>query len=176
MEVNGTVTTAAETPADTLVVGVFVDEEPADPAIAELVASGEAKRTHGAIGLTHRDGRRLLAAGLGERAALDPSARAQAQPRSPVAPANWARATSAGRCRTAATRRSLRRSSRARSSPRYRFERYREQPADADERPPALDELTVASPLDLDAAVARAQSSARPRTRRARCRTPRRTT
>ena len=62
----------AETDADTRVVTLFEDEEPADAAVKALVAAGEAKPALGKLAVTHEDGgRRLIAVGLGKRDELD---------------------------------------------------------------------------------------------------------
>ena len=67
MKVASTSGPPALTDADTIVVGVFDDEEPAAAELLALVQSGEARRSAGAIALAHVDGRRLLLAGLGAR-------------------------------------------------------------------------------------------------------------
>jgi len=69
----GTSTPPAPSEADTLAVGVFEGEDapPECPAeVHELLASGEARRTPGALALAHADGRRLLVVGLGAREAF----------------------------------------------------------------------------------------------------------
>jgi leucyl aminopeptidase len=61
--------------ADTVAIGVFEgDELPADAPeqVAELLRSGEARRSHKALALTHADGRRWLIAGLGKRDEFTP--------------------------------------------------------------------------------------------------------
>ena len=67
MRVQVTTAAAAATDADTLVVGVFEGDEVEQPALAALLASGEAKRASGSLALAHDDGRRWLLAGLGKR-------------------------------------------------------------------------------------------------------------
>jgi leucyl aminopeptidase len=65
----------ASSGADTLAIGVFADDgAPADwPAeVHELLSSGEARRTLGALALAHADGRRWLLVGLGPRDAFGP--------------------------------------------------------------------------------------------------------
>ncbi|GAC1437459.1 MAG: leucyl aminopeptidase [Solirubrobacteraceae bacterium] len=74
---RATATTAAprETTADTIVVGVFEDEGVAHDlpggTLEALLDSGEAKRKHRKLALTHAEGRRWLVAGLGRRAEFD---------------------------------------------------------------------------------------------------------
>jgi leucyl aminopeptidase len=63
------------TDADTIVVGVFEDENPpadAPAELGELLSSGEARRSLKSLGLTHAGGRRWLIVGLGERAKFTP--------------------------------------------------------------------------------------------------------
>src|SRR4051812_5003661 len=63
--------TPEETEADTRVVGLFEGEAPPDGPLAALVESGEAKPAPRKIAMTHEDGRRLVAVGLGKRDELD---------------------------------------------------------------------------------------------------------
>ena len=63
---------AGETDADTRVVGLFEGEPLEDPALQQLVDSGEAKAGLRKLAVTHEDGRRVILAGLGKRAELDP--------------------------------------------------------------------------------------------------------
>jgi leucyl aminopeptidase len=61
--------------ADTVAIGLFEGEGApagAPDAVADLVASGEARSKRGAVALAHADGRRWLAVGLGARAELTP--------------------------------------------------------------------------------------------------------
>jgi leucyl aminopeptidase len=70
VRVSSTTQAGANTDADTVAVGVFAGEDPpADtPAeLAELLSSGEAKRSLKALGLTHAGGKRWLLVGLGKR-------------------------------------------------------------------------------------------------------------
>jgi leucyl aminopeptidase len=67
---------AAETQADTRVVGVWEGEEPEDAAVRELVSCGEARTGVGRTAVAHEPGpdgrsRRVIAAGLGARDAWD---------------------------------------------------------------------------------------------------------
>src|SRR2546421_2611568 len=63
---------AGETDADTRVVGLFEGESLEDPALQQLVDSGEAKPGLPKLAVAHEDGRRVILAGLGKRAELDP--------------------------------------------------------------------------------------------------------
>src|SRR5436190_8322868 len=75
IEVSARAGPAAETDADTRVVGVFEDERPDDPALAPLIDSGEAKGGLRKLAVTHEDAggspRRVLAVGLGKRDEFD---------------------------------------------------------------------------------------------------------
>ncbi len=71
MQVSSTTQAAGATDADTVAVGVFDDGgkegSPATPPeVAELLASGEARRSFKALGLTHAAGKRWLLVGLGK--------------------------------------------------------------------------------------------------------------
>ena len=75
VQVSSTTSPGSETDADTIAVGVCTGEDipavaPAE--VAELLGSGEAKRSFKSLGLTHATGRRWLTVGLGERAKLTP--------------------------------------------------------------------------------------------------------
>jgi leucyl aminopeptidase len=60
-----------DTEADTRVVGLFDGEAPEDPQLKELVDSGEAKTGYKKLAVTHADGKRLIAVGLGKRDEFD---------------------------------------------------------------------------------------------------------
>jgi leucyl aminopeptidase len=60
-----------DTAADTRVVGLFDGESPEDPAVKELVDSGEAKAGFKKLAVTHADGKRLVVVGLGKRGEFD---------------------------------------------------------------------------------------------------------
>ncbi|TML79213.1 MAG: hypothetical protein E6G07_08105, partial [Actinobacteria bacterium] len=62
---------AAETDADTRVVGLFDGESIDDPSLQALVDSGEAKPGLRKLAVAHEDGRRVIVAGLGKRAEFD---------------------------------------------------------------------------------------------------------
>ncbi len=71
--VSTTTQPGADTDADTVAIGVFEGEDPpagAPAEVAELLSSGEARRSLKALGLTHAQGRRWLLVGLGDRADL----------------------------------------------------------------------------------------------------------
>jgi leucyl aminopeptidase len=60
------------TDADTIAVGVFEGEDdPPEPALAELLASGEASRAFKHLAVAHAEGRRFILVGLGERDRFD---------------------------------------------------------------------------------------------------------
>ena len=63
------------TDADTVAIGVFEGGETpggAPPEVAQLLANGEARRSHKALALTHADNKRWLVVGLGKREELTP--------------------------------------------------------------------------------------------------------
>ena len=60
-----------DTDADTRIVGLFEGDSPDDPALKELVDSGEAKSGFKKLAVTHVDGKRVVAVGLGKRDELD---------------------------------------------------------------------------------------------------------
>jgi leucyl aminopeptidase len=71
MNVSSTDKHAADSDGDTVAIGVFEGEQPAAgcPAeLAQLLDSGEARRSFKALALTHADARRWLLVGLGPRA------------------------------------------------------------------------------------------------------------
>ena len=74
MQVSSTTQPATATDADTVAVGVFEDGETGPQALppeaAELLSSGEARRSFKALGLTHAAGKRWLVVGLGKRGDL----------------------------------------------------------------------------------------------------------
>jgi leucyl aminopeptidase len=75
VEVSSTTQPGADTDADTIAVGVFEGEDPpADTPseLADLLRSGEARRSLKSLGLTHAQGRRWLIVGLGKREELTP--------------------------------------------------------------------------------------------------------
>jgi leucyl aminopeptidase len=66
--------TARDSDADTVVLGLFEDEDPADApaAVTQLLASGEARPAFKRLALAHADGKRWLLVGLGPRAEFTP--------------------------------------------------------------------------------------------------------
>ncbi|HZL48641.1 MAG TPA: leucyl aminopeptidase [Solirubrobacteraceae bacterium] len=75
MQVSATTQPASDTDADTVLTGLFDGEQPPGDAPAELgklLESGEAKSSFKALSLTHADGKRWLAVGLGARKAFTP--------------------------------------------------------------------------------------------------------
>jgi leucyl aminopeptidase len=75
MHVEATTERPVATGADTIVVGVFEDEEVAhdvpDGGIARLLESGEARRKAASLAVLHAEGRRFIVAGLGARPEFD---------------------------------------------------------------------------------------------------------
>ncbi len=145
-----------ETGADTIVIGVFEGDAASPPELQALIDSGEAKRVHGSLALTHIDGRRFLIAGLGPREDFD---------------AERARVCAAKAAKRAAT---LGASALCWVAPpgaadeivgalvegtvlaSYRFDRYKAEPDDESEREARLKSLTVCTPGDHSGAVERA--------------------
>jgi leucyl aminopeptidase len=75
VRVSSTTQPGGNTDADTIAVGVFEGENPpADTPseLAELVRSGEARRSFKSLGVTHARGRRWLVVGLGKREQFTP--------------------------------------------------------------------------------------------------------
>ncbi len=73
MQVTTTTQPGADTDADTVAVGVFEGEDApggAPAQVAELLSSGEARRSLKALGLAHAQSKRWLVVGLGERGEL----------------------------------------------------------------------------------------------------------
>jgi leucyl aminopeptidase len=74
MQISAITQPARTVDADTVVVGIFEDEDPprdTPPEVQALLSSGEARASFKALALTHADGRRWLLAGLGARGELD---------------------------------------------------------------------------------------------------------
>ncbi len=76
MDPRATTDAPLKTAADTVVVGVFQDEDVVhdvgDGVLQALLDSGEARRGFRKLAVTHADGKRWIVAGLGERDAFDP--------------------------------------------------------------------------------------------------------
>jgi leucyl aminopeptidase len=155
MEIKASTGAPGESGADTIVYGVFVGEEPVVPALAALVASGEAKRSVGSVALAHDDGTRLLLVGLGPREEIDAET-------ARVAAANAAKRAldlgAAALCWVApagADARIVGALVEGTVLAAYRFDRYKSLDED-DEPPSTLGSLTVCSDEDQSDAVSRA--------------------
>jgi leucyl aminopeptidase len=75
MQISATTQAASTTDADTIAVGVFEGESAPSGSpmqLAELLASGEARRSFKSLALTHAEGKRWLLVGLGARADFTP--------------------------------------------------------------------------------------------------------
>jgi leucyl aminopeptidase len=158
--VSATTQAPAETEADTVAVGVFADGElPAGlpGQLAQLLSSGEARGSFGALALTHSDGKRWLLVGLGEREAFTPErarvAAAKALERAKEISARilcWLAPSGAGDDVAGA----LIEGTILRD---YSFELYKSAPADQSEPTPKhLDGVILAGTGQLDQAVERA--------------------
>ncbi len=157
MKVAATSRPPAQTEADTIVVGVFDDEEPAAAELLALVRSGEARRSAGAIAVTHADGRRLLLAGLGARERFTTevarTAAAKAAKRATELRARrvcWELPEGAGEEIAGALAEGTLLAC-------YRFDRYKAAPEDPEQREGAIEELTISAAIELEAVIARAQ-------------------
>jgi leucyl aminopeptidase len=146
----------AESNADTFVVGVFEGEDLPDPALQALLDSGEAKRSHGSLALTHVDGRRVLIAGLGRLEDFDPErarvSAAKAANRASALGARelcWTAPDGAGADIVGALVEGTLLAC-------YRFDRYKTPPEDESERETTLDSLIVCAGEDHSAAAVRA--------------------
>ena len=167
-----------ETDADTRVVGLFEGEGLADPALQELVDSGEAKGGVKKVAVAHEEApgggrRRVLVAGLGKREDFDPErARVAASTAAKRAGELGSQSLSwelpsldggpdPGRVAGALVEGTL--------LSLYRFDRFKSEAGDGDENErPRVSAIEVAAPdRDLEAAVergavvARAQNAAR---------------
>ena len=157
MKVGSTSAAPAQTDADTIVVGVFEGEEPAAAELLALVRSGEARRSAGAVALTHADGRRLLLAGLGARerftGEVARAAGAKAAKKAIELRARhvcWELPEGADEQIAGALVEGTLLAS-------YRFDRFKAAPENPEEREGALEELTISAGVEVEAAVARAQ-------------------
>jgi leucyl aminopeptidase len=157
MKVASTSRPPTQTDADTIVVGIFNGEDPQTPELVALVHSGEARRSAGAIALTHADGRRLLLAGLGARERFTGEVArvvaAKAAKRATELRARrvcWALPEGAdAKIAGALVEGTLLAS--------YRFERYKAAPEDPEERESPIEELTISAGVEIEAAIARAR-------------------
>jgi leucyl aminopeptidase len=166
MQVSSTTEPASTTDADTIVLGVFDGSETAvqatPPEVAELLASGEARSSFKALGLTHAAGKRWLVVGLGKPGDFTPE-------RARVAAAivrDRTRELSAktlcwelpgdGDAQVAAAL------VEGTVLADYRFERHKSTPSgDSDAQPKGLERLIVSSVADLADTVAQAALVAR---------------
>jgi leucyl aminopeptidase len=160
VDVEATDASALETPADTVVIGVFEGDRASLPELDSLLDSGEARRSHGAVALTHAGGRRLLLAGLGGRTQFD-------RERARVSAAKVAaRAAELGArhlcwqlpdgCDDAIAGALVEGTMLA----SYRFDGYRAAPQDPAERPAPPAELTISAAIDVARALAWARTVA----------------
>jgi leucyl aminopeptidase len=162
MRVSAITSRGLATDADTVAVGTFDGEALADVALQALLEAGEAKPKLKHVAVTHRDGRRLILAGLGRREQFDGER------------ARIAAAAVGGRARELGARHLCWELPAAVGDEvaaglvqgtvlgAYRFTRYR--PPDD----PALDELTISAPghdltdvVDRASVLAEAQNRAR---------------
>ncbi len=166
MQTSATTQAAGTTDADTIAVGVFDGENApsGSPAqLAELLDSGEARRSFKSLALTHAEGKRWLLVGLGARADFTPerarvaasvtSARAKelsARTLCWQAPAEAASAP-AGALAAAIVEGTI--------LSDYRFELHKSAVGDGsvqDDEPKQLERLIVSGPAGLETAVAEA--------------------
>jgi leucyl aminopeptidase len=160
MRVQTTTAAPGETAADTIVVGVFEGEDVEQPQLQALLDGAEAKRTAGALALAHEGSRRWLLAGLGKRSELTPEvARVSAAKAAKRAGELGARSLcwQAPADSDAAVAGALVEGTILAC---YRFDGYRQAPADESERPSAIEELAISSAEPLEEALARAQTAA----------------
>ena len=157
VQVQATTAPLVESDADTLVVGVFEGEDSAHAGLQALLESGEAKRAHGALALTHEGSRRWLLAGLGARDQFDAErarvSAAKALKRAGELGARslcWELPAGTGEAVAGALVEGTILAS-------YRFDRYKEPPKDESEREVTLEQLTICAPTDMVAAVDRAR-------------------
>jgi leucyl aminopeptidase len=162
MQVSTSTRPGHENDADTVAIGLFEGEEPDEetPAeLGELLASGEARRSLGALAVGHAQGKRWLLVGLGARGEFSPerarvaaaAARARAHEISTRALC-WEVPAGGGDVAAALVEGTI--------LADYRFERYKSAPAtegspDEEERK-HLESLTLSSAEELGAATAEA--------------------
>jgi len=159
MRVSATTEPPAATTADTLVAGVFTDEDVAhdtsDGALGALLERGEAKRAFKHLAVVHAGGARWIVAGLGAREAFDAERARQ------VAAAVLGRAKELGTTTLcwevphhvdAAVAAGLVEGTLLAD---YRFDRFKRLKADEDE-PAGVDELILSDHHDLAAVAERA--------------------
>ncbi len=163
MEVTTSRQPLGDQEADTFVVPVFEGETPpggAPGVLAELLDSGEARRTFGSLGLAHAEGRRWLLVGLGSRNEFSPErarvAAATVLERSRELSARvlcWELPSEAdGALATALVEGTV--------LADYRFERFKSAPEDLDAPPKQLEQLILVCPADLTREVSEAATVA----------------
>jgi leucyl aminopeptidase len=166
MQVSSTTEPGSATDADTVVVGVFDGGETGlqapPPEVAELLSSGEARRSFKALGLTHAAGKRRLVVGLGKRSdftaerARVAAAIARDRSRELSAKALCWELPGDGDPQVAAAL------VEGTILADYRFERHKSAPGgEPDTQPKSLEHLIVSSPTDLTDIVAQAALVAR---------------
>jgi leucyl aminopeptidase len=156
MEIHASTSPPATSPADTIVVGVFEGEQLEQAPLQALLDSGEAKRTHGSVALTHLDGRRFLIVGLGRREEFDAErARTCAADAANRAVALGARAL-CWAVPDGADDRVVGALVEGTVLASYRFDRYKTPPVDEAEREAELASLTLSAADDHGAAAQRA--------------------
>src|SRR2546421_2965299 len=157
VEVTARTGAAADTDADTRVVGLFEGESLDDPSLQALVDSGEAKSGLRKLAVAHEDGRRVIVAGLGKRAEFDHE-RARVAAASAASRArelgskslSWAAPPGDAAVAGALVEGTL--------LALYRFDRYKTKGnADEDGDSDGIASLEVASEADLSQAVERAR-------------------
>jgi leucyl aminopeptidase len=170
MDVSAATERPAADAADTVALGVFEGEQaPSDAPteVSNLLASGEARRSHGALAVTHAEGARWIVAGLGRREDFDHerarvvAARVGARARElSTRTLCWRAPGEDPLVPGALVEGTLLRD--------YRYESYRSEPPAGEEAPPrAIEELIVWGPsvdagaIDATALVARAANAAR---------------
>ncbi len=165
MHVSATDRPGGATDADTVVIGVFEDEEPPAgvPAeLGELLSSGEASRSLKKLALAHAEGKRWLLVGLGARSDFTPE---RARVAAAVVGARAREISASGLCwqvpgegepaiAAALVQGTI--------LADYRFDRHKSTPADAaaEDAPKRLDNLIVSGPGGLEGSVAEAAITA----------------
>jgi leucyl aminopeptidase len=162
VNVSWTTESPGQTNADTVAIGVFEGEgAPAGtPAgVGELPASGEARRSHKALALTHADGKRWIVVGLGEREELTPErarvAAAVARDRAKEISTKvlcWQAPSADGKIAAALVEGTM--------LADYSFDSHKSQPKekpDAESKPKHLEGLVVTGDGDLEAIVGEAR-------------------
>ena len=153
MHVEATTAGPLAAGADTIVVGVFEDEDVAHDlsgnALGELLTSGEARREFKRLAVTHADGVRAILVGLGKRARFDAERARVVRRWHTGARGRSARARCAGRSRTTSATRVVEGLVEGTLLHAYRFERYK--PSDDDSR--EVEKLVLSAHHDVSAPV-----------------------